>query len=641
MVATDWRGRKASLVKDLCISTSAVDHDSLNIAVRVSWTCGDDCEANILDLGLANSFEEAPRLRRPKVLDTLVRFQRPKDIQIDSGMDFMLVGASLQEVLGPLPHRLLWPRLSENTGHVLLTTACPAIADAAEFFAGALNAWTCAVSQLPVRVTMRVDNKAIACQVMTINDRDRQARCQTEHPPIYEADVADMHVLSRMQSEEAILASPPCQPFSGLGKGQGLDAYSAVAWDRLFRAARICQRRYIVLENVCGLIKHPDFQEIVRTFRFCGYVLVAKRVCDATSIACTARPRVILVFWNGADWRDDRPPTPLVPCVSSLLAPPVSCNDSGSVWDDIPQRLVRDLRLSSEEAELLARRELLPPWLRHSPRPVWQLRHVDRSRPFPSVTAAYHRSMSLPKQHVESKGLHAPLLPVQGGHRRLCKWEILHSFGLPMDLILPEDEESAVALIGESFPPAHAFEAVLLALSLHPQRPMNQAQVTAFFEAGIPNLSPPVDPWLHVDQVDFQGWAKLVTKDSAQVEAANLSCVVQTFWKTAQGERLSFFPVPSFVPVQAPPSERSFFSVEEEDSLVYYKTLCPGWPPRWIALLAEEEVEQHHILCLIANLWGKDPATSVMALAVHADEPCTVLIDEVPSKGGRPETSPA
>ena len=36
-----------------------------------------------------------------------------------------------------------------------------------------------------------------------------------------------------------------------------------------------------MLENACGLLKHADFKEIMRAMGFCGYTLVAQRVCDA------------------------------------------------------------------------------------------------------------------------------------------------------------------------------------------------------------------------------------------------------------------------------------------------------------------------------------------------------------------------
>ena len=166
-----------------------------------------------------------------------------------------------------------------------------------------------------------------------------------------------------------------------MGKGPGLDAASATSWDRLFKVLQLAQRRYVILENRCGIAKHPDFHEILRAMLYCGYVLIAKRVCDATSMECVARPRVA-------------PPRPHFPCVSSL-GPPMSCKQSGSVWQNMPENVASKLRLDDDELSTLRRRELLPPWLRRSPKNVMSLRLVNPVRPFPSITAAYHRCEGL------------------------------------------------------------------------------------------------------------------------------------------------------------------------------------------------------------------------------------------------------
>ena len=93
-----------------------------------------------------------------------------------------------------------------------------------------------------------------------------------------------------------------------LGCSRGLDDRTAKAWDALFKALRLSQRRFLALENVPGLVKHKDFPEIAAAFRSCGYVLISQRLVEATGIGCTARLRAILLLWNDADWDANRPP---------------------------------------------------------------------------------------------------------------------------------------------------------------------------------------------------------------------------------------------------------------------------------------------------------------------------------------------
>ena len=628
MEDSGWASRKSRLLKELRFSFGAPSDEPALVACRITVASTAGCEAMLLDLQLGNSFEEAPRLRSPKVLQTRIAFRHPEVAELRTGDDYMLVGAVISHVRGPMPHQLTWPKTTATTGYVKLARHSPLIAEVAEFFAGGLNAWTCAASLLPMRVTMRVDCKKFACQMMTVNDREKEATGLNETPPIHESDVADMRVLCHFCNEEAILASPPCQPYSSLGRGQGLDAISARSWDSLFRALRIVQRRYAIIENVCGLLKHPDFQEIVKAFQYCGYILVAKRVCDATPIACAARPRVVLIFWNNADWHDARHPQAQVPSIGSLCSP-VPCSQSGSMWPTIPEPLLQDLLLSQAEHDLLSQRTFLPHWLRSSQRQVWELRSVQMDRPFPSVTAAYHRSLQLPRHHAASKGLHVPVVSTPKGFRRLCKWEILHSMGLPMGTIIPEDEESAISLIGESFPPSHAFEAIIVAFTLHPDRSFDQCQVDSFSQAGLDCLRPKAMKWEDMTQVNFQGWAKLAVADLALQEAQNLSWVVQSMWRAYHEGRLSFRDQPILITPQPPPNESSFFHVEPGPESIQFRSLAPECPPRWLSMHPDDDPESYHVLLEVAHMWGFEASVTVCVHARFARDPCTLLVDEL------------
>ena len=128
----------------------------------------------------------------------------------------------------------------------------------------------------------------------------------------------------------------------------------------------------------------------------------------------------------------------------------------------MPADLVADLLLTPQKTQLLSAREMLPVWLRSSAKDVWDLRVVDEGKPFPPT---YHRSLQLPMSHAKAKRLDVPVIREGDSFRRLSKWEILHSMGMSMDVTIPLDEETAISLIGESFPPIHA--AHVIAPSAH------------------------------------------------------------------------------------------------------------------------------------------------------------------------------
>ena len=579
MQAPPWTTRKGILLQTAKFTCVPVIGE-VNIAVRVTSMSESEGVCRVWDLGLTDSFNEATRFRQPRETPYELVFDPPAGMQVAVGDDFNLIGARITSIVGPQPMRLEWPTTTQHTGSIRLNTSTPAIGEIVELFAGGLNAWSCAAKYLPVSVTMRVDCKQLAVMSMQINDDSCATAYTSDSSVPVMSDVADMRTLSLLRQEEGFVASPPCQPFSGMGRGQGMDAQSAVSWDSLFKVLRFTQRRYIIVENVCGLTKHPDFQEIVQAFLWAGFICVARRVCDASTLGCAARPRVMLAFWNNADWDDAIRGRPLVPVISNLRQP-VPSGEAGSVWENLPDELVRDLLVTDEELELRGRRDLLPIWLRGSPRDPIDIRKVSLTKPMPSVTAAYHRSAQLPAKHVQAKGLHVPLLPSLNLVRRLCKWEVLHSMGISMQTILPHDESAAISLIGESFPPAHAFEAILLAVTLHPARQLTQDQVDALFREGVCKLAPERLLWEQHAQVHFQGWAKLVPLGHESSESRNLARAVQNLWGQHEAGKIRFRDPQHQEVHQALPLEVSFFDKEPTCEGELCCTLSPGWPPRW------------------------------------------------------------
>ena len=201
--------------------------------------------------------------------------------------------------------------------------------------------------------------------------------------------------------------------------------------------------------------------------------------------------------------------------------------------------------------------------------------------------------------------------------------------GVDLNIALPADEGAAISIIGESFPPIHAFEALLLALTLHPARQLTQSQVDDFFSIALSSLAPKDPHWDMLTQVQYQGWAKLCVKGQEEREQSNLARRVHLSWQQNAPGSLAFLEQHGLLFSQAPSKEVSYFSMEVPCDAEMHCSLRPGWPPRWIPLGQDDELEQWHVLQYVAEVWGTDPW---ITLAVHANDvykPRVILVDEV------------
>ncbi len=103
---------------------------------------------------------------------------------------------------------------------------------------------------------------------------DRQA-CETvrlNHPnwPLHEADVREFDFDSLPKGIDLLAGGPPCQPFSVGGKHQG-HADGRNMFPEVFRAQRCLQPKFLLLENVYGLVRttfRPYFEYILLQLRF-------------------------------------------------------------------------------------------------------------------------------------------------------------------------------------------------------------------------------------------------------------------------------------------------------------------------------------------------------------------------------------
>ena len=535
-----------------------------NLAARMLVKGKDSCSVQLLDLQLPDTTEGMLCYRSPRVTESImtVHGRVPDDITV--GCDYMLVGAKVTADMRDESLSLEWPQLSKGTGHIMLPCETHQICGVAELFCGGMAAWSQACKHLPVNVSLSLDRKMLAIQSLQINEllQHEQNPYQASLEHCVCGDVGDFRSLSKLSTEEGFMASPPCQGFSNLGKGLGLDSKVADAWEAFFKVLRFGQRRFLLLENVVGLLKHRDFQEIRKMLQWCGYTIVHQRVCDASSMGCTSRLRLMIVAWNTAEWNSQMHFMSALPCDTNPPAKPIACSVAGSLWRCMPASMRRVLLLNETEVTALALRQNLPPCQRVSTKSVWELRTIQTTAPMPSITSSYYTCTTMPKEHVKAKGLYVPVLDIEE-FRRLSKWEILHSLGMPMTMCVPWDEQDAISLLGESFPPMHALCPLILALANRPEDRWSKDRVDATFWDVSGALSPSPFNWDEMCEVEFGCWARLVPTAHAERGEQSLTTAILHYRTFLKGSTiLSSLMKPTCLS-RDPPSEQSAFEEEQ------------------------------------------------------------------------------
>lgn len=104
---------------------------------------------------------------------------------------------------------------------------------------------------------MRLGFEKAGFEIVYSNDIDRYA-CETYRANFGEIDERDIRLVDPLSlpAFDVLLAGFPCQPFSLIGKRDGLDDPRGQLFNEVVRFLNIRQPRAFVLENVKNLIKH-------------------------------------------------------------------------------------------------------------------------------------------------------------------------------------------------------------------------------------------------------------------------------------------------------------------------------------------------------------------------------------------------
>ncbi len=137
--------------------------------------------------------------------------------------------------------------------------------------------------------TVCVDHDPVACQTLGLNRPKWN---------VFSGDIRDFEVEGKV---DGVIGGPPCQGFSTAGKGNPDDPRNFL-WREYFRVVKLSQPRFIVLENVPGLLRNRNrvhFDELINSFEELGFELTYGVLNAADFGAPQNRKRLILLGGKG------------------------------------------------------------------------------------------------------------------------------------------------------------------------------------------------------------------------------------------------------------------------------------------------------------------------------------------------------
>lgn len=145
------------------------------------------------------------------------------------------------------------------------------------------------------------EQAGLSCSWQAEIDKDCQRVLQKHWPNVRRYE--DVSTIGKLESVDVICGGFPCQDLSVAGKRAGLAGERSGLWFEFLRIIGLNRPRWIVIENVPGLLssdEHRDFAAILRGLVECGYRL-AWRIVDAQFYGVAQRRRRVFIVGSLGD----------------------------------------------------------------------------------------------------------------------------------------------------------------------------------------------------------------------------------------------------------------------------------------------------------------------------------------------------
>eukprot|EP00933_Yihiella_yeosuensis_P033853 TRINITY_DN27478_c0_g1_i1.p1 TRINITY_DN27478_c0_g1~~TRINITY_DN27478_c0_g1_i1.p1 ORF type:complete len:1319 (-),score=200.87 TRINITY_DN27478_c0_g1_i1:1304-5260(-) len=259
---------------------------------------------------------------------------------------------------------------------------------------------------------------------------------------------------------DVVSAGFPCPSFSHIGARKGLvnDERGAACLDMILYIWAT-QPKMVALENVPGFRTHEHYQLVVNLFKIAGY-----RIFD--SISSTKEHSAIhRKRWLAIAVRTSFPLNDQM--ISTLNYPICSqktfnLHSFGSWWYQMPHRERAKLIWSQTTKDRIFDERFMPPGMREESRIYGPFSNI------PTVTASYTYSYKFDDNYLEDRSLYTfgvtdseilkqfPNEPGITDKRFLHPFEVASALGHTAGLVLYDDVDESMRLVGNSISPIHA-----------------------------------------------------------------------------------------------------------------------------------------------------------------------------------------
>ena len=264
-------------------------------------------------------------------------------------------------------------------------------------------------------------------------------------------------------------SSPPCQPWSAVGKKGGLSVKDGRSWAIMFRQSFDTGIVAILCESVPGFSKHVHSKDLVAFAKSCEYQLAVCGVVSLDHALPIQRNRWLAVFLCKS--LDKKVDSANRMCAQNLTLP--FFKDMGGMEGRhaiLPFIDPEDESLLAPCAEALAAMKdprFVPGWWKESfhattTEKIMECRTLKRKGFFQAVMASYGRQHTLDPDLLEKNGLYTVVFQHDNasGVRYYHPFEAAAALGWPKQVALPASMLDAWKATGNALSSAHALLAI-------------------------------------------------------------------------------------------------------------------------------------------------------------------------------------
>eukprot|EP00438_Fugacium_kawagutii_P024505 Skav231356 [mRNA] locus=scaffold1586:206710:208362:- [translate_table: standard] len=348
----------------------------------------------------------------------------------------------------------------------------------AEVFAG-LSGWNraCEVFQEGVayfveihELTARACAKQHKCPMMTPDEFIARALDrQLPEQAVILGDINEAKVWAALCLGNVgnILASPPCQPWCSRGSGSGLRSPDGQLLPTLGRWCGKTRMSTLLVENVAGLVKHPDYAATMQYIESCDMLVRLHGCFQIHKVMPARRTRWLATFVHKrVQLSSERIMMAQSVTYNDRAFAEVAVSPSLSDADVMMKQMSQDERnrlvIPDDALRMLADYALAPEWIQQdakgkSPQEVLEARVADPTGALGGIMARYGSQHRLPFELLQEKGLLTPLAKDESGIRYFSPWEFISALGYDPNTILAYDLVDAWQMSGNGISVAHGW----------------------------------------------------------------------------------------------------------------------------------------------------------------------------------------